>query len=435
MSDGASSLDPRRERLLQTLIDQVARHGYQATTIAQITATARVSRTTFYEHFTDKQDCFLVAYRELAERVLEIIERALRRTSGADGAATVLGALVTLAEREPSAAAVLTHGATAAGLPALAERNRLFTSIERAIELAWRADSPAAPVLHLPARALLGATVRELAVRLHRGELSGDLHSELRAWAELYEHGAVERSRTTGEPLAGATTSRRRETPGKRSQRVPHRSPQERIARAASELVRRDGYPQVTVAHIAAAANVNRETFYQHFADKESAYLASLRMVFERTMATTATAFFGHPDWAERVWAGAHGLVTFLAAESSIAHVAVAEPYAVGGEAIEKTIELQLAFAIFLEEGYRYRPDAEHTPRVTSNFIVSAALEMLDRHLREQPADTLCALVPEIAHLALAPFMGAVEASKFVRRKIAHEFSCDQHAWSTWSSW
>ncbi len=37
----------------------VTERGYDATTVADVVAEARVSRRTFYEHFADKQDCFV----------------------------------------------------------------------------------------------------------------------------------------------------------------------------------------------------------------------------------------------------------------------------------------------------------------------------------------------------------------------------------------
>ncbi len=37
----------------------VTERGYDAATVADIVAAARVSRRTFYEHFADKQDCFV----------------------------------------------------------------------------------------------------------------------------------------------------------------------------------------------------------------------------------------------------------------------------------------------------------------------------------------------------------------------------------------
>jgi AcrR family transcriptional regulator len=141
---------PRRERLLQAVVDQVGQSGYQATTIAQITASARVSRTTFYEHFTDKQDCFLAAYRELAERLVNTIEQLLDQTPDAHGTEAVLGALVELAEREPTTAVILIHEATTAALAGLHERSRLLASIEHALERAWQATSTQPPIPQPP---------------------------------------------------------------------------------------------------------------------------------------------------------------------------------------------------------------------------------------------------------------------------------------------
>src|SRR5438067_10568100 len=52
----------QRQRLLHGVTAAVARKGYGATTIADITAQAGVSKKTFYEHFADKLSCFLAAY-------------------------------------------------------------------------------------------------------------------------------------------------------------------------------------------------------------------------------------------------------------------------------------------------------------------------------------------------------------------------------------
>src|ERR1700677_3114544 len=54
--------DLHRGRLLVAIVDAVAERGYGATTIADIVALAKVSRRTFYEHFVDKEACFLQAY-------------------------------------------------------------------------------------------------------------------------------------------------------------------------------------------------------------------------------------------------------------------------------------------------------------------------------------------------------------------------------------
>jgi AcrR family transcriptional regulator len=61
----------QRERLLDGVVAAVAEHGYNAATIAQITAEARISRRTFYEYFEGKQECFLAAYEMIEAHVLD----------------------------------------------------------------------------------------------------------------------------------------------------------------------------------------------------------------------------------------------------------------------------------------------------------------------------------------------------------------------------
>jgi AcrR family transcriptional regulator len=60
----------QRERLLRGIIECVAHHGFEATTVPMVVASARVSSNAFYEHFADKTDCFLRACDELAGDLL-----------------------------------------------------------------------------------------------------------------------------------------------------------------------------------------------------------------------------------------------------------------------------------------------------------------------------------------------------------------------------
>jgi AcrR family transcriptional regulator len=66
----------QRERLLNGVVEAVAEHGYEATTIARITETAKISRRTFYEYFSGKEDCFLAAYAMIAAHIREAVLRA-----------------------------------------------------------------------------------------------------------------------------------------------------------------------------------------------------------------------------------------------------------------------------------------------------------------------------------------------------------------------
>jgi AcrR family transcriptional regulator len=59
------------------MIGLVADRGYSAVTVADVVAAARVSKRTFYQHFADREDCFVAAYVAAAEGPLTRIAEAV----------------------------------------------------------------------------------------------------------------------------------------------------------------------------------------------------------------------------------------------------------------------------------------------------------------------------------------------------------------------
>ena len=73
----------------------VAAKGYAATTVADLTREAGVSRTTFYELFEDKEACFLAAYDGAVEALVRRVSPPTsRRRAGRTGPAAGLAALL-----------------------------------------------------------------------------------------------------------------------------------------------------------------------------------------------------------------------------------------------------------------------------------------------------------------------------------------------------
>jgi AcrR family transcriptional regulator len=66
----------QRERIMTALVDTVAERGYRSTTVADITSSAGVSRRTFYEHFSGKEECFLAAHQMIADHIHESMQGA-----------------------------------------------------------------------------------------------------------------------------------------------------------------------------------------------------------------------------------------------------------------------------------------------------------------------------------------------------------------------
>ena len=79
---GAHGIDPeevkrdQRERLQSAIVELIAERGYQAVRILDLTKLARVSRPTFYSLYDDKEELFLSAYDEIAQRTARTVIEA-----------------------------------------------------------------------------------------------------------------------------------------------------------------------------------------------------------------------------------------------------------------------------------------------------------------------------------------------------------------------
>jgi len=113
----------QRARLLEGIVRAVAEKGYAATRVQDVTRHARVSRTTFYEQFADKEECFLAAYEAGAHAHLQHVAAAMRRPSGwVDKLAEGTRAYVEVLAGEPGYALTFLTEVQAAGPRALAAR-------------------------------------------------------------------------------------------------------------------------------------------------------------------------------------------------------------------------------------------------------------------------------------------------------------------------
>ncbi len=102
----------------------VARKGYAATTVADLTKEAGVSRTTFYEMFEDKEACFLAAYDVAVETLLRRVTSAFEGEEGWPRRTRAgLAALLQALAEEPELARLALIGVSSAG-PAAQRRYR-----------------------------------------------------------------------------------------------------------------------------------------------------------------------------------------------------------------------------------------------------------------------------------------------------------------------
>ncbi|HEY2603826.1 MAG TPA: TetR/AcrR family transcriptional regulator [Thermoleophilaceae bacterium] len=140
-------LASQRARMLEAMAHAVAAKGYAATTVADVVGGAGVSRKTFYEHFQDKEDCFLAAFDAGVGVLVHAVERA---TLDAEGEwrehirAGVRAYLATLAA-VPDFARTFLIEVLAAGPNALERRADVhgrFAKLLKTLHESYRADHP-----------------------------------------------------------------------------------------------------------------------------------------------------------------------------------------------------------------------------------------------------------------------------------------------------
>lgn len=118
----------QRERLLTGAAEAVAEQGYAKTSVGDILERAGVSRTTFYQLYRDKLDCFLAAFRMASDVVAAVMVEELGRLDEDRVATTIerldrlLGAYLQTLADNPALARVFLVEVYAAGQPAIEQR-------------------------------------------------------------------------------------------------------------------------------------------------------------------------------------------------------------------------------------------------------------------------------------------------------------------------
>jgi AcrR family transcriptional regulator len=136
----------QRERLIVAMLNAAADLGYLETNVQDVIDRAGVSRPTFYEHFSNKEDCFLAAFDTSAERLRKMVHAAARNGGvlWRDQVRSGLQALLRFASREPDTARTIVVEARAASASAVKRRVELLDDFARCLDSQARKQLPGA---------------------------------------------------------------------------------------------------------------------------------------------------------------------------------------------------------------------------------------------------------------------------------------------------
>jgi AcrR family transcriptional regulator len=125
----------QRGRLLAATVDVVREVGYARMTVARVIARARVSRKTFYDTFSDREECFLAAFEQALDHARELaVEAYDREPDWHDGIRAALRRLLVFMDEQPALAKLCVIEALGAGETVLQRRAGALEEIAAVID-------------------------------------------------------------------------------------------------------------------------------------------------------------------------------------------------------------------------------------------------------------------------------------------------------------
>lgn len=426
----------QRDRLRSAMIELIAERGYPAVRILDLTQLAHVSRPTFYNLYTDKEELLLSTYDDIAGRTTtRVAEAYAEGGSPEESLQLALQRFAEVAAAEPEAMTLALLGTFGAGPRALERRNHTIVALEQMVS-ARRARDWSEQPRDLTAKFLIGGIREVAATRLRQGrshELP-QLADELGEWAMAYpqqlplglEGSRRVRPRQTGEP---ADTPAAREGRSRGERRLPSgrhdlareevvKSQRERIVDATAEIVAEKGFAGLTIPEIASRANVSHETFYEMYPTKHDAFLGAQKVGLHQALRTTTEAYLAREgtSWPDGVAAGLRALMDFVCSEPAHAHLTLVDTFGASPQAIEIREQALAEFTAYLRPGFEHASVEGEVPEIAAEAVAGGIWQVLHHYIEHKRLHELGDASSQLIYLTLNPFLGPEVAAETARR-------------------
>jgi AcrR family transcriptional regulator len=410
----------QRERIQGAIVEAVAEHGYEHTSVKQVVALAGVSRRAFYEQFANREDCFLATFDAIAARALARTRAAYAHAGGSHErrVQSAIGSFAALVERHPQAGVLAACEAETAGRRGLAHVRRACAAFERSFAEAL--VDPAAPTPRPIVRGLVGGLHAILAARLvHPRAAPQELEAELFAWARAFTcrvppafaaHLAREAAAALRTSPARLPAPQRPHAAGADPRRLA-------LQHAALRLAVVGDYRELTPARIADEAGAPIEQFLGAFADRDACYAAALDQLAAGLLAALQPPGVCAEPWPALVRGATGALLALLAAQPLYAHTIARGAFAAGAPAARRNRALAREVALRLLCGAPVP-----IPAHVVEGLAGALWHTIGCQVAAGRAQLLPALREHLAYLVLVPVLGAETAA---RALTAPTSACD----------
>jgi AcrR family transcriptional regulator len=160
----------QRDRLIAGTIAAVAEHGYRDTSVGRIAAAAGVSRQTFYDYFSTKEECFLATYDLFESHTLEALREAGADERGWDGKVSArVAVLLEILAANPDLARFSLAAPPAAGEELLGRERQFLQNLLEALTAAAPRSTPHDPT-QIELEAVAGGLASLLVARVEESD-------------------------------------------------------------------------------------------------------------------------------------------------------------------------------------------------------------------------------------------------------------------------
>lgn len=181
------------------------------------------------------------------------------------------------------------------------------------------------------------------------------------------------------------------------------------MLRATAEL----GYREVSVQDVLERSGVSRPTFYEHFENKEAAFLAAFDTVSARLRERIETAALDGEGWRERLRLGLEELLHFVGEQPDAAMTLIVDGRAACPDALTRRDELLDHFSSCLDSMVRAEAAAGEGPSaIAAAGIVGGIEALLYSRLNRGETDSVEELLPSLMYFAVLPYEGQEAASE-----------------------
>jgi AcrR family transcriptional regulator len=181
----------------------------------------------------------------------------------------------------------------------------------------------------------------------------------------------------------------------------------ERIMAAVAEAAAELGYAEMSVEAIVARAGVSRRTFYEHFKNKEDAFLAAYDAVVRQQARHIRRAYLDETTVQDRLRAGIRAYLEFTASEPDAARMCIVEVLAAGPRAMAKRSEAMRMFAEIIEDNIHELLPGCRRAALTAETIVGGIHEVVFSRILAGRIDELPGLADDLLATILMLDVGA----------------------------